>query len=314
MDGMDGGGRPAAAPARRVVVLVNRRSGLTWSFTAMQRAFDRYWDVPGIDLKYQFTRDPADGADKCRRCVDEGADTVLVVGGDGTVNTIGRCLVGTGTALGVVPVGSGNGFARHFGLSLNPEEAVRQLATAVRRRIDVGVVDGQPFLVTCSMAWDASLVRHFERMPFRGIAPYVFAGVYEFFEYSPQRMTVWLDEGEELRFDDALVFTVANLTQYGGGARIAPQARENDGHLELVVALRQDIPRLLVNIGRFFDGSLRELPEVVFRRFRRLRLERERPGAIQVDGELMEHGASMEVHVEPERLAVLVPPRAAGEQ
>lgn len=297
----------AIADPRRIVVLVNRKSGLTWSFDAMRRAFEQHWEKPGVDLKYQFTQDVEDGERKTRRCIDDGVDTVVVVGGDGTVSTIGRILVGSPVALGVIPVGSGNGFARHFGIALSPERAVRQLAAAGRQAIDVGVANGTAFLVTCSMAWDASLVKHFERMPIRGVLPYVLAGVQEFFEHRPRRIAATLDTGETMVFDDAMVFTIANLTQFGGGARIAPHARPDDGRLELVVAMRQDIARLVANIGRLFDGTLSELPEVAFHSFRSMHVSRGEPGPIQIDGELVEAGAELDITVNTGSLNVLVP-------
>jgi len=292
---------------RRVHVLVNPKSGFRWSFTAVRRAFDRFWEAEEVDLVYQFCQNVEDGRDKARRAVEAGSDIVAVVGGDGTVNTIGRELVGSEASLAIVPVGSGNGFARHFGIPLWPERAVAALAGASVKRIDVGVVNDRPFLVTCSMAWDAAVVRSFEKMPVRGIIPYVFAGVQELFGYVPQRMDVVLDGSEKLHFPDPFFFTIANLTQYGGGARIAPGARPDDGQLELVVALRSDGPKLLVNIGRLFDGSINRIPEVVSKKFKTLHVTRPEPAPIQMDGELVEAPSEIRVEVMPAALKVLVP-------
>ena len=214
---------------RRVLVLINSKSGPGWSFTAMRREMDRCWDVDGVDLSYQFCQSVQDGIAKTRRAVDGGVDTILVAGGDGTVSTVGRVLVGSPVSLGVIPVGSWNGFARHFGIPLSPGKAVEALAHARTARSDVGVANGIPFLVTCSMAWDAAIVKSFEKLPVRGILPYVLAGVTEFLEHKAQAFEVELDAREPLSFPDPMVFTVANLTQYGGGARIAPHARADDG-------------------------------------------------------------------------------------
>ncbi|MCX7591619.1 MAG: hypothetical protein N2255_08335, partial [Kiritimatiellae bacterium] len=181
------------------------------------------------------------------------------------------------------------------------------LADGLPRRIDVGIVQGSPFFITCSMAWDASIAEAFARYPIRGILPYVFAGVQELFEYRPQPIEIELDGMERLAFKDPMVFTVANLSQYGGGARIAPHAEADDGWLELVVALRQDALRLLANIRRLFDGTIHTLPEVITRRFRKAVVRRERPDPIQVDGELIRAPAELQIEVQPLGLAVLVP-------
>ncbi len=292
---------------RRVLVLVNPKSGLPRSFTAMRNSLDRHWERPGTDLYYQFSQSKEDGIAKVRRAVEEGVETILVSGGDGTISTVGRVLIGTDVALGAIPTGSGNGFARHFGIPLSVGHAVESLAGATVQPIDVGMVDGTPFLVTCSMAWDAAIVRSFEKFPMRGILPYVLAGFQEAFEYRVQPMQLCLDGGEEMDLPDPVVVTVANLTQFGGGALVAPNAEADDGCLELVVLRRRDVPRALPQLPRLFDGSLQQIREVAFRRFRTLTVRRQEATQIQIDGELVDAGTTVEVAVLPAALNVLVP-------
>lgn len=294
---------------RRVLVLVNRRSGSVWSFDKVQEAFDDYWDIKENDLSYQFCKDARDGWVKAKRAAEQGVDVLLVVGGDGTISTTGAALIGTNTVLGAIPMGSGNGFARHFGISLKPTEAALDLATAEVKAIDVGCVNGRPFLATCSMAWDAAIVRTFQKSPVRGILPYVFAGVYEFIEYKPQLLEAILDDGETLSIPDPLVFTIANLTQYGADVRISPDAEPDDGRLELVTARKQDVPALLSSLVNLPKKSLSEFPKVAFRQFKKLIVRRPEPAMIQIDGELVEAPAVVEVEVVPRCLNVLVPRR-----
>jgi diacylglycerol kinase (ATP) len=295
-----------------VWVLVNPRSGLRWSFDRMRVAMDTYWERPGTEVVYQFCQNPGDGVEKARRAVAAGADTILVAGGDGTVNSIGRALIGTPVALGIIPVGSGNGFARHFAIPLDPARAVEALSQGRVQCVDVGVVGQHPFLVTCSMAWEAAVARTFAAMPVRGILPYVFAGMQELFDYAPQDLTIELDGGRELTFREPMIFTVANLSQYGGGARIAPDASSDDGMLELVVALRQDIAVLIANIGRLFDGTLASMPEVATHRFRTLVVKRSHASPIQVDGELVDAERTVTVGLHASTLNVLVPVKEAA--
>ena len=268
------------------------------------------WQGEDIDLYYQMSNSVADGQAKVRRALASGVDTILVAGGDGMVNTIGAELIGSEVAFGVLPTGSGNGFARHFDIPLQPARAAAALRSAVPQWIDVGEANGRPFFVTCGMAADASLMRHFEKSPVRGIAPYVFAAAYEIFEYTPQSFVVSLDGGPEESFDDVLVFTVANLTQFGGGALIAPQACADDGLLELVVVRRQDAAGLAKAIPSLFNGTLDRAPGVTMRRFQTLDVVRPKPGVIQVDGEVLDAPARIEVRVRRRALRVLVPDSA----
>ncbi len=298
---------------RKVRVLVNPRSGLPRLFASLRTALDRYWDVPGTDLTYQFTQSQEDGIAKASRAVDEGVDIILVSGGDGTVSTISRVLVGTSVAIGVIPGGSGNGFARHFAIPLSPAKAAETLATADVCKIDVGVVNGLPFFVTCSMAWDAAFVRTFEKYPMRGILPYVFAGVQEFFDYERQDMNVTFEDGERLDLKKPMIMTAANLTQFGGGAMIAPHARDNDGKLEFVASLQKDFPLVLANLGRLFDGSVKRVPRLITRSSARITVNRANPAPIQVDGEIVDAARQIEISVQPLALKVLVPATSSKE-
>ena len=292
---------------RKVLVLINPKSGLLSVFSTMRQAFDRYWENDDMDLSYQFTQSKEDGIAKASRAVENGVDTIIVSGGDGTVSTISRVLVDTNVVLGVIPTGSGNGFARHFGIPLTVSKAVKALAGANVKAIDVGLVNDEPFFVTCSMAWDAAIVRTFDKSPLRGILPYVFAGVQEFFEYRPQNMSVTLADGEDLDFKLPVIFTIANLTQYGGGAMIAPHAKEDDGKLELVVGEQKDFALILANLPRLFDGSAHRIPRIVTRSTEKMTIRREKPVPIQIDGEVVDAPEIIEIGIKPGALKVLVP-------
>ena len=292
---------------RKIRALINPKSGITWNIGNLVKLLCQYWDQPGVDFSFQISKDADDGIEKVQRAVDDGVDTVLVAGGDGVVNSTGSALINTDVALGVVPTGSGNGFARHFDVPLDLERAIAALAKADKVKIDVGTANGRPFFVTCSMAWDAAIVKSFEKFPIRGVLPYVLAATYEFIDYTPQPVEVILDDGERFFFDDPIVFTAANLTQFGGGAKIAPNAQHNDGLLELVVMCKQHMPMLLPNIPRLFNGTVDKLPHVFSKKFSQLLVKREKSAPIQVDGELVESPAEVSIKVLSEALTVLVP-------
>jgi len=296
-----------ATTNQKVRILINPKAGLGVNMDRiLQPLLDR-WDLPETDLSIQFSKSKADGQAKARRAVEEGVGRLLVMGGDGIINTIGTVLIGTDVALGVIPAGSGNGFARHFDIPLDIRKAVLALADAKPTAIDVGFANELPFFVTCSLAWDAALMDVFEKSPVRGILPYVFAGVYELFEYIPQPFTLILDEGKEIRIKDPLLCTIANLTQYGGGAQIAPDAKADNGKLQLVTLRRRDLAKVLPLFGKFFDGTIDRLREIETRSFQTLTVRREKEGPMQLDGELLSAPAEVNIRVQPRALNVLVP-------
>lgn len=273
----------------------------------LRDALLEHWDLPEHDLTLQFSTSKEDGQAKARNAVEQGIGRLLVIGGDGMVNSIGSELIGTDTALGVIPAGSGNGFARHFGIPLDPAKAATALAKAKTQPIDVGFANDQPFFVTCSLAWDAALVDTFEKSPVRGVLPYVFAGVYEFFEYQPQPFTFIIDGEERFDIEDPQLCTIANLTQYGGGAQIAPGAQADDGLLQLVTVRRKDFAKVLPMLGKMFDGTIDRLSEIETRSFKTLTVQRKKPGPMQLDGELLSAPEEVSIRVESRALNVLVP-------
>lgn len=294
-------------PGNKVRILINPNSGLGFALDRIRGALIEHWDKPGNDLSIQFSTSKEDGQEKARRAVEDGVGRLLVAGGDGMVNTIGSVLIDTDTALGVIPAGSGNGFARHFNTPLDIAKATEALASAQTQRIDVGYANGQPFFVTCSLAWDAALVDVFEKSPTRGVLPYVFAGVYKLFDYHPQAFSLLLDGKEEIILEDPLVCTIANLTQYGGGAQIAPNARADDGQLQLVTLRQRDLPWIVPMLGKLFDGTIARLNEIKTRSFTTLTVRRKEAGPMQLDGELVSAPAEVEISVRQRALSVLVP-------
>ncbi len=293
-------------PVRRVRVIINRKSGFWFRLDELLNSLRTIWDVPGIDLTYQESKDVKDGREKIRRAVEDGVDTVIVVGGDGMVNSIGAELVGTGVALAVLPTGSGNGFARHFDIPLNTDHAARLLKVGVRKKIDVGYANEKPFFITCGLAWDADLVKSFEESPVRGIVPYVFSGIHRYFTYEPQDFFINLD-GKDIVIEKPWVLTIANLTQYGGGAKIAPQAEADDGQLTLVAVPKMEPLQLLPKIHRIFDGTITQIREIKTYNFTEMRVKRNRPDPIQMDGELIEAPEEFIVKVRPSSLDVMIP-------
>ena len=290
---------------RQILVLINPKSGTGGPYRYIS-AIEKTWDTPENDIYFQFSQSAEDGAAKVQRAIERGTDTVLVVGGDGIVNTIGSVLVNTPVRLGVIPAGSGNGFARHFKIPLQPESAAQALLNGQTTSIDVGKVNNHLFFVTCSMAWDGALVETFEKFPFRGLVPYILAGASQFFEYKAQSFKANID-GEEIQFKHPLIFTVANLSQFGSDLMVAPDARADSGDLELVAVEKSDIPFLLSQVHRIIDKTIFRSPHVINRHFKKMTVERKESSPIQVDGEILNGDTRVDVEVLPNALNVIIP-------
>ena len=295
---------------RKVRIFHNRRSGPWYThLSKIQAAMDESWAKDCEDIAWYFPASREQCLAMLEHAMDDGTDCVLASGGDGTVSSIGVRLLGTGIPLGVIPLGSGNGVARHFNQSLSPAKSVAQLAEGQIVDMDVGVINETPFLVSASIAWDAALVERYNQMPIRGIGSYFLAAAVSFLDYSPQPLTVTVDGAETITVERPLVFTIGNLSGWGGGARIDRNAKADDGLLELVTGDQRDAPYMLSALDEvFFNGGCKDLPRVIYRKFSHLHIHRPNPQPIQLDGELMDCGTDIDISVRPRALRLLIPP------
>ena len=290
---------------KQVLVLINPKSGIGGPYRYIS-AIQEVWDNDEHDVFFQFSQSAEDGAEKIRRAIKNGLDTVLVVGGDGMVNTIGCELVGTNINLGVLPAGSGNGFARHFKIPMHPLAAAQALLNGCATPIDVGKANDRLFFVTCSLAWDGALVESFEKYPFRGLVPYVLAGAQQLLEYRAQPFQVDID-GEEINLKHPLIFTIAKLSQFGSDFLVAPDAIADNGKLELVAIEKNDMPLVLAQVHRFIEKTFHHHPLVINRHFQKMTVRRQNNSPVQLDGEIFNTSHDVTIEVLPSALNVIVP-------
>jgi YegS/Rv2252/BmrU family lipid kinase len=259
------------------------------------------------------TERPGHATELARAAAQSGHDVVVAVGGDGTVNEIAQGLVGTATALALVPCGSGNGLALHLGLPRQPEAALSLAsgAGAEVRLIDTGEVNGRPFVNAMGLGLDAEISRRFNRLRRRGLLGYVLAGAAALRAHQPFRCHITAGAAQESL--DLAVLAVANSDQYGNHARIAPGARVDDGQLDLVGIRAVGLVAAVALVPRLFLGTLEGSRHVVRWRGARFQLERPAAGLIHTDGETHQDAARLDVVVRPRSLRLLVParPRAA---
>lgn len=278
----------------------NPRAGV-----AARRALEalRHHRSPWKDATVRETTGAGDAQFLAADAVRAGADLVLSMGGDGTANEAARGLLGSDIPLGIVPVGSGNGLARAFRVPLDPPRALRSLESAERRRMDVGIVNGKPFLNVAGVGFDAVVGWAFHMAGRnggrRGIFTYVRMSVSLLASYRPTPLVLETDaERLEVR---PLIVVFANGPQYGAGALINPGARLDDGRFEIVVFEAASMAEIAMNAPRLFLGSLARS-----RRYRRIEATR----AVITPQTAVEHHRDGEPEPEADRLEFSLRPRA----
>ena len=237
-----------------------------------------------------------------------GEPLVVAWGGDGTVNEVGSALaLRKGTAMAVVPAGSGNGFARALGVSLNPREAIASLLAGRDIAVDAGELDGRLFFNVAGAGIDAEIARIFNQRAHgrRGLAPYVVATLKCLLSYEPRRYEIESAEGTTVR--EAVLLAFANARQYGNGAQIAPTARINDGMIDIVAVGNRALPVNVWRIRRLFNGTIDRDRDVTMVRVARATVRSAVPLLFHVDGEVHQAGTELTLRARTRSLMLRVP-------
>ena len=242
--------------------------------------------------------------------------TVVTVGGDGVIheaaNGIMSLPLDQRPALGVVPMGIGNDFARTLGMSEQVEEAVAQLLAAQEKRLDVGEVNGEYFVETLSFGVDAAIAidtmerrRHSNRS---GAALYFEAGIDQLLYHLDDYQISAVLDGQRALNTEVVAFAVQIGPTYGGGFRICPEAKPDNGLLDICYAVAPwSVQRAVYTFARVKLGKHVGARGIHFEQAKTLELRFGTEPPVQADGEKIE-GTEFKIRICPHELAVLVPP------
>jgi YegS/Rv2252/BmrU family lipid kinase len=275
----------------RVVAVINPLSGagLAGHAAARRTAFlHGALERRGIAGTISVTTGAGHARELAAAAAEAGVDLVIVWGGDGTVNEAGSGLLGSRTALGLVPAGSGNGLAASLGVPRDPLAALEHMFSTPVRSIDVGYLANRPFFNIAGIGLDAHIAARFNlrERGRRGRWPYVRIGVHEGWRYRALEYDVDVD-GRTRRVA-ALLIAFANGREYGMGACISPGAELDDGLLEAIIV--EDRPALT----RFVDA--RHLALRSIGRAARVQIAPVRAATVST----VEAGGLMQYHVDGE--------------
>lgn len=260
-----------------------------------------------FDSEIVFTQFRGHGTLLAKEFVEKKYDWVIAVGGDGTVNEIARSLVHSNTSLGIIPIGSGNGLARHLGIPMNTRKAIQQLNQSEPIFMDYGMVNDKPFFCTCGTGFDAYVSTEFAKGKKRGVMSYVEKIITGYFNYKSQNYHLTGD-GIDLNAK-AFVLTFANASQWGNNAYIAPQASVQDGKIDISIMSNFPIIAIPTLALQLFAKTIDKDLFMTTLRSDNITLTREEAGPFHYDGEPYEEGTEIVVKTIANGLKVLVKKR-----
>ncbi|MEM6346974.1 MAG: diacylglycerol kinase family protein [Bacteroidota bacterium] len=235
-----------------------------------------------------------------------GIQNVFAVGGDGTVNAIGAKMRFRNLQLGIIPKGSGNGYARNLGYSVNTRLAIRQSLDAQTFLVDTGLMNEVPFLNVAGVGLDAEVAHTFSLGKSRGLAPYVRRSAEGLLQLQPQDYELIID-GETHHFEKIIGIAIANGTQWGYDVKVNAHASLNDGFFDLLVVRKFPLVKAALMVSKMFGGRLQDSNYVKVFRAKNIQIKRAQPGYAQVDGEPFETGTDISISILENSLKLLLP-------
>jgi YegS/Rv2252/BmrU family lipid kinase len=218
----------------------------------IEQHISKEWDV-----EIHYTRHAGHGKIIASYLANEGAYMIVAVGGDGSMNEIGSSLMNKETLFGIIPTGSGNGFAHHFNIPENIAKALKIIDTGHFVLSDIGKMEGHYFLSNIGIGLDAVIAKEFEAYHSRGFLSYIKIAVREYFKFKPMNTSIEVD-GIQEEVENALLISVANTSEFGNKFQIAPDNKHDDGLLELVIFQKPPLLILPFTVLRFFNKSIRK--------------------------------------------------------
>ncbi len=246
----------------------------------------RLFDAAGVRLDVMISPGADEGARLARQAVEDGYEVVVAAGGDGTANECASGLIGTGAALALYPIGTGNDFARNLGYPRRRRDVPRFLSGAARRTIDVGEANGRVFVNHVGIGIDG-VVAERARSLARKIGPalgYAASSLAAIATYRPTPMRVAVDgEEREGRF---LVIVCSNGVHFGGGMKAAPRASMDDGWLDVTLAGDLGVRDSILALLRLYRGTHVDGVRVHERRARAVEIRLAKALPMELDGEV----------------------------
>lgn len=288
---------------KKVTFIVNPISGLGKQ-KGIEKTIKRNLNSKEFDYEILYTKGPNHATTLSAQAASNGSHIIVAVGGDGSVNEVAQGIIGTNCALAIIPTGSGNGFARHFDIPSDPGKAIQVINTMHERWIDTVKINQKSYLGVAGIGFDADVSLAFSNLDIRGPASYLFVVLSELPLYKPRDYELIID-GKPVN-EKAFLICFANTQQYGNNAFIAPNAKIDDGFLDVIIwkefpphaapKLVHDLFTKHIEDSKYTDSY--RCQEVILKKPLH---------ALHIDGEPMEADGDVYIRILPSSLKIITP-------
>lgn len=289
---------------KKVFFIINRFSGTGYQDSIEGRIIDEC-AAHKYGCTIEYTRDRGHATELAQQAVAENFDIVFAVGGDGTVNEVAQGLLGSNVAMGILPKGSGNGLARHLGIPMKFASALKLMNSPHMINMDTMSVNGKLSVNISGIGFDGHVAGLFGKNGKRGLAGYTKLVLKEFLSYKELEAKVIVD-GEQLA-TRSFIIALANSSQFGNNARVAPLASVCDELIDICFIRKVPFTHVVGFATKMFAGTLDKSSLVDIKKGKNISIIFPEEVAFHIDGEPQAPARQFDVHIESGRLKMIVP-------
>lgn len=294
-------------PVRKALFIVNKFSGGGYRPEVEGRIIEQCKDS-NIECRIEFTQGRGHATELAHDAIDQSFDFVFAVGGDGTVNEVAQGLLGSEVAMGILPKGSGNGLARHLGIPMSFKKALNIFQRPHEQLIDTMQVNGKLSVNVSGIGFDGHIAGLFENKEKRGLIGYSKLVLKEFLSFKEFEASIEVN-GDIIK-SSSFIIALANSSQFGNNARVAPQASVCDQLIDVCLIKKVSAAHMAGFAGKMFTGSLNKSRFVEIQRAKHLNINLKERIAYHIDGEAMPATDRFEVTLKPGSLKVVLQARS----
>lgn len=290
---------------KKVLFIINKYSGTKYEPGLEGKILSRCAEL-GMECTIEFTRGRGHATELAGQAAESKKyEVVFAVGGDGTVNEVAQGVLHSQQVMGILPRGSGNGLARHLGIPVNFANAIQYIGSTSCISMDSFLINNELSVNVSGIGFDGHIAGLFGHNGKRGLLGYIKLVLKEFFSYSQINVNLQID-GNSIK-QDVFIIAIANSSQFGNNARIAPHASVCDGFLDLSLIRKPPVSQTVAFVTKMFSGWLHQSAYALIKKGKEINLSFDEPIAYHIDGEGKRPVSEFKIKILPASIQMLVP-------
>lgn len=274
----------------------------------IEKEIQQFFSSKSISVETFLTEKGGHATEIANQVLSENPEIIVACGGDGTINEVAQALVGSNVALGIIPIGSGNGLAANLNIPKTTEKAFETILNAKINKIDAGKINENYFFSNMGLGIDADVINNYAQTKTRNLLGYVSASTKAIFNFRPKKFSIELDS-QAILDDDYYFLFCSNSNEAGYGISFSPNAKLNDGKLDFLAVKKLTFIKQIQFSAYVLGKRIEKMNDAKVLQVNSVKFKTKEPKTIaQIDGEaVIFNQHSIEVSIVPNALNVIVP-------